>query len=109
MAAVRAGVGREVAHEAIKEHAVAVALEMREEGAEGNDLLDRLAADARLGLGPDQLAGVVAGPLDFVGRARTQVAAFVGRGRGPGGGRSRGRRLPPRRHPVAGGALARLR
>ena len=30
MAAVRAGVGREAAHEAIKEHAVAVALEMRE-------------------------------------------------------------------------------
>ena len=34
MAAVRAGVGRETAHEAIKEHAVAVALEMREKGAE---------------------------------------------------------------------------
>ena len=30
MAAVRRGVGRETAHEAIKEHAVAVALEMRE-------------------------------------------------------------------------------
>ena len=50
MAAVRAGVGREVAHEAIKEHAVAVALEMREKGTEGNDLLERLAADDRLGL-----------------------------------------------------------
>ena len=33
MAAVRAGVGRESAHEAIKENAVAVALEMREKGA----------------------------------------------------------------------------
>ena len=33
MAAVRHGVGRETAHEAIKEHAVAVALEMRERGA----------------------------------------------------------------------------
>ena len=30
MAAVRKGVGRETAHEAIKEHAVAVALAMRE-------------------------------------------------------------------------------
>jgi len=32
MAAVRAGVGRETAHEVIKEHAVAVALAMRERG-----------------------------------------------------------------------------
>ena len=50
MAAVRAGVGREAAHEAIKEHAVAVALEMREKGTERNDLFARLAADSRLGL-----------------------------------------------------------
>ena len=33
IAAVRAGVGRETAHEVIKEHAVAVALAMREHGA----------------------------------------------------------------------------
>jgi adenylosuccinate lyase len=77
MAAVRAGVGREVAHEAIKEHAVAVALEMREKGTEGNDLLDRLAADDRLGLSPAQVAGVVAEPIGFVGRAQAQTAAFV--------------------------------
>jgi adenylosuccinate lyase len=77
MAAVRNGVGREVAHEAIKEHAVAVALEMREKGTEGNDLLDRLAADDRLGLSPAQVAGVVAEPIGFVGRARAQTAAFV--------------------------------
>lgn len=43
---VRAGMGREAAHEVIKEHAVAVALAMRERGAEP-DLLDRLAADDR--------------------------------------------------------------
>src|SRR5918992_1688559 len=49
MAAVRAGVGRETAHEAIKEHAVAVALSMREQGAERNDLFERLASDQRLG------------------------------------------------------------
>src|SRR5690606_23067204 len=48
MAAVRAGVGRETAHEAIKEHAVAVALEMREAGRTENDLLARLGADPRL-------------------------------------------------------------
>ena len=32
MAAIRAGVGRETAHQAIKEHSVAVALAMRENG-----------------------------------------------------------------------------
>ena len=47
VAAVRSGVGRETAHAAIKEHAVDVALEMREQGRAENDLLDRLArADA---------------------------------------------------------------
>lgn len=77
VAAVRNGVGREQAHEAIKEHAVAAALRLREDGAEGNDLIERLAADPRLGLAPDELAGVLANPIDFVGCAPEQVAAFV--------------------------------
>jgi len=77
MSAVRAGVGREEAHEAIKEHAVAVALAQREQGVEGNDLVDRLAHDPRLGLGADQLTDLLADPLDFVGAAPHQVALFV--------------------------------
>jgi len=77
VAAVRNGVGREQAHEAIKEHAVAAALRLREDGAEGNDLIERLASDPRLGLAPDELAGVLASPIDFVGRAPEQVASFV--------------------------------
>jgi adenylosuccinate lyase len=77
MAAVRSGVGREQAHEAIKEHAVAVALAQREEGAEGNDLIDRLAADPRLALDAPALADLLADPIDFVGAAPHQVAAFV--------------------------------
>lgn len=77
VAAVRNGVGREQAHEAIKEHAVAAALRLREDGAQGNDLIERLAADPRLGLAPDELAGVLANPIDFVGRAPEQVASFV--------------------------------
>lgn len=79
MAAVRAGVGRETAHEVIKEHAVAVALDMREQGIEENDLLDRLAHDARLGLDRVALGAAVGDPLSFVGNARGQVAAFVQR------------------------------
>ncbi len=79
MAAVRKGIGRESAHEAIKENAVAVALEMREKGTDVNDLFDRLAADSRLGLSRDELAALLAEPLSFTGAARDQVAAVVAR------------------------------
>jgi adenylosuccinate lyase len=71
MAAVRAGVGRETAHEVIKEHAVAVALAMREKGQADNDLLARLAADERLP------AFTLPDPLAFTGAARDQAAAVV--------------------------------
>ncbi len=77
MGAVRAGVGREVAHEAIKEHAVAVALAMREQGAGDNDLLDRLAADERIPLDRPALNDLVGEPLGFVGTAVAQVEGFV--------------------------------
>jgi adenylosuccinate lyase len=75
MAAVREGVGREVAHEVIKEHAVAVALEMRgANGGDGKVLLERLAADGRLGLTLDQLQSLISKPLEFTGAAQDQVA-----------------------------------
>ncbi|HKU41548.1 MAG TPA: lyase family protein, partial [Polyangiales bacterium] len=77
MAAVRAGVGREKAHEAIKEHAVAVALAMREHGMANNDLFGRLAADTRLGLDAAQLQQAFAQPLEFAGAAPEQTRAFV--------------------------------
>lgn len=78
MAAVRADVGRETAHEVIKEHAVAVALRMRE-GFEDNDLIDRLADDPRLGLSRDRLLAAMGEPLSFIGNARRQTAAFLQR------------------------------
>src|SRR5262245_64105669 len=77
-AAVRAGVGREQAHEAIKEHAVAVALASREaDGASESELLDRLAGDPRLGLDRAALDAVVDDPIAFTGAARDQVDAVV--------------------------------
>ena len=79
LAAVRRGVGREIAHEAIQEHAVTVALQMREKALERNDLLDRIAADERLGLTAADIAELVAEPLAFTGAATTQVAAVVDR------------------------------
>jgi adenylosuccinate lyase len=75
MAAVRAGVGRELAHEAIQEHAMAVAQALRE-GAAENDLADRLAADGRLGLDRAAIEAVLADRAGFVGTAVHQVDGF---------------------------------
>ncbi len=79
VAAVRAGVGREDAHEIIREHAVAVALEMREKGTTDNDLFSRLAADDRLALTEADLTSLVAAPLEFTGAATEQVRQVVTR------------------------------
>jgi adenylosuccinate lyase len=79
VASVRKGIGRETAHEVIKEHSVAVALGMREKGAAANDLFDRLAADERLGLTRAEIDTLVADPAAFVGAAPAQVAAVAAR------------------------------
>jgi adenylosuccinate lyase len=78
VAAVRKGVGREVAYEAIKGHAVAVALGLRE-GAVDNDLFDRLAGDPRLGLTRAEIDELVSDPIAFTGAATAQVAEVVRR------------------------------
>ena len=77
MAAVKAGVGREVAHEVIKEHAVKAALGMRE--GKANTLLEDLANDDRLPMDKSALALLISTPLDFTGDARQQVARVVHR------------------------------
>ena len=77
IAAVRHGVGRETAHEVISEHAIAVALEMRETGRSDNDLLDRLAADPRLGVSRAELDAALAAPIELTGTAGHQVATLV--------------------------------
>jgi len=76
IASVRAGMGREAAHEVIKENAVAVALAMREKGAEP-DLLDRLAADRRLPLDRPALDAALADRQAFTGAAGSQIDAVV--------------------------------
>jgi adenylosuccinate lyase len=77
MAAVKAGVGREVAHEVIKEHAVKAALYMRE--GKSNTLLDALANDTRLPLDREALDALLSDPIEFTGDARQQVARVVSR------------------------------
>ncbi len=79
MAAVRAGVGRETAHQAISEHATAVALAQREQGQAGNDLLERLAADDRIPLSRADLDAVLADRLGFTGAATGQIATVLNR------------------------------
>jgi adenylosuccinate lyase len=74
VAALRQSVGREQAHEAIKEHAVAAALALR--GGADNDLVDRLAADPRLRLDRPTLDALLADRAGFVGAAPQQVEAF---------------------------------
>jgi adenylosuccinate lyase len=78
MAAIKAGVGREEAHQAIQEHAVAVAKAMRENGSKGGaNLLVRVAKDKRLNLGRAKLGALLADPITFTGAAAQQVAEVV--------------------------------
>ncbi|WP_172796516.1 adenylosuccinate lyase [Corynebacterium glutamicum] len=78
MAAVRAGVGRETAHEVIKENAVAVALNMRENGGD-QDLIQRLAADDRLPMTEADLEAALADRHAFIGAAESQVSRVLDR------------------------------
>ena len=75
MEAVKAGAGRETAHEAIKEHALAAAKALRSGG--DADLLARLAGDKRVGLGKKALVAILSENARFVGAAPHQVDAFV--------------------------------
>ena len=75
MASLKAGVGREVAHEVIKGHAVAAALSMRE-GRE-NNLLEALSLDERIPFNRAELEALIGAPIDFTGDAREQVARVV--------------------------------
>jgi adenylosuccinate lyase len=76
MEAVKAGAGREEAHEAIKEHAVQTVRDLRAGLITSNDLVERLGADARLGLPVEQLAEMMQRAQAMTGLAATQVDHF---------------------------------
>jgi adenylosuccinate lyase len=82
LALVDAGLGREQAHEMVREHALAAA-RGRREGADGagpgggDDLIAALAGDGRVPLSEETLREAVAQPLEHVGAARRQVDEFV--------------------------------
>jgi adenylosuccinate lyase len=76
MESVKRGAGRETAHAAIKEHALAAAKALRTGG--DADLLGRLAGDKRIGLTKKVLITILAESHRFVGAAPHQVDSFVG-------------------------------
>ena len=62
----------------MQRRAVAVALEMRgTNGGDGKAVLDRLAADARLGINREDLESLISQPLEFTGAARDQVVVVA--------------------------------
>lgn len=75
MRAVRRGGDRQDLHERIRRHAMAAATRMKDEGA-SNDLVDRMANDAAIGLGRDELAELLE-PSRHIGRAPEQVDTFL--------------------------------
>ncbi len=79
VAAVKAGAGRELAHEVIRDHAIAVASEQRAHGRSGNDLIARVASDGRLSVSAADLESALAHPLELSGTAAVQVADLVAR------------------------------
>ena len=76
MEAVKAGVGRETAHKAIKKHAVATVNDLREGKVDRNNLLERLKDDTDIPLNEQQLAQVLAEGRKNSGAALAQIAHF---------------------------------
>ncbi len=73
--AVRAGGDRQVAHERIRQHSIEAARALKN-GAERNDMLDRLAADPAFGVPIADLESALRADR-FVGRAPEQVDEFL--------------------------------
>ncbi|MDB4890673.1 MAG: purB [Gemmatimonadetes bacterium] len=73
--AVRTGGNRQDAHERIRGYSIAAARAIKD-GAEHNDLLDRIAADSAFGISREELESSM-DPSRFVGRAPQQVDEFL--------------------------------
>ena len=75
MHCVEKGGDRQELHEAIRQHSVAVAKQMKLEGGD-NDLLDRIAADSRFGVTREELEGLL-NVQKFTGCAAVQTEDFL--------------------------------
>tara|TARA_B100000161_G_scaffold232941_1_gene181234 strand:- start:154 stop:663 length:510 start_codon:yes stop_codon:yes gene_type:complete len=79
MEAVKAGAGREDAHAAIKEHALATVRDLRGGKVSENDLVERLAKDKRIGLKISYLRKLIKQGESTVGASYQQVDHFLKR------------------------------
>ena len=77
MAAVKEGAGREDAHEAIKEHALGAARDLRSGKIKDNDLSQRLAEDTRIGLSREKIEAILRDAADATGSAGRQTGLFT--------------------------------
>ncbi|NIP82326.1 MAG: adenylosuccinate lyase, partial [Gemmatimonadetes bacterium] len=76
MHAVRRGGDRQDLHERIRQHSVAAADRLKEEGGP-NDLPDRIASDEAFGLTREEITAIL-DPSRHTGRAAAQVDAYLG-------------------------------
>ena len=75
MQAVKKGGNRQQLHDRLREHSMAVAKVVKEEGKE-NDLIDRIANDPAFQLTREEIEKVLV-PSNFVGRSVHQVEEFI--------------------------------
>ena len=75
MAAVKKGGDRQELHERLREHSIAAARVVKEDGGE-NDLLERVCADPAFGLSREEIDALLV-PEQFTGRSAAQVGTFL--------------------------------
>ncbi len=75
MRAVEKGGDRQVLHEALRQHSIAAAKVVKEEGGE-NDLVKRIAADPLFMITEEEIMSVLK-PANYTGRAPEQVEEFL--------------------------------
>ena len=75
MQAVEKGGNRQELHEKLREHSMAAAKVVKEEGKD-NDLIDRICADPAFQLTREEIEAVLT-PIHFVGRSVHQVEEFI--------------------------------
>ena len=74
--AVKAGGDRQAVHEVIRRHAIAAATALKDGASTHNDLIERLAGDAAIGVPRAELERALE-PARFIGRSAEQVDEFL--------------------------------
>ncbi|MEG2814023.1 MAG: adenylosuccinate lyase, partial [Oscillospiraceae bacterium] len=75
MSAVKKGGDRQELHEKLREHSIAAAKVVKQEGLK-NDLIDRVVADKSFKLTRDEIEKIMV-PINFVGRSVQQVEEYI--------------------------------